>query len=109
MANFFLVLDEIKTELKQIEETGLRLTEQLALLNQYLVFIFAQIKACENQEAANEYFEMLEAIQSTLAMLIYGQDIILPDSLWRFAHDFDHLTEERQFYFQKIRSGDYVF
>jgi hypothetical protein len=52
---------------------------------------------------------MLDKIQSALACLLYKYDIGMPDRLMRFVQDFDNFAETKEYYFEKILSGEYSF
>jgi hypothetical protein len=109
MKDLFVSLSEIETNLKQIKEIGINLNPRLMLLNQTVRYLFAQLKACDTTQEADWYFMILDKIQADLASLAYGEDINLPERLSRFVHDFDNFEEAKEYYFPKIKSGEYTF
>jgi len=109
MEDLFISLNEIEKDLKQIEEFGKHLNERLTLLNQNVRYIFSQIKICDTIEKANWYFMILDKIQGNLISLVCKENINLPDQLFRFVRDFDNFEEAKQYYFPKIKSGEYSF
>jgi hypothetical protein len=109
MEDAFISYDEIKKELRKIEELGITLTQRLSLLEQNIVYIFSQIKLCKNMEIAQKYFEILDSIQITLSILVHRESINISDRLWRFMSDFDNFEEVKNDYFEKIKNGEYRF
>ena len=84
MQNLFIFLKDMEKDLKQIEEIGAILSLKLDLLTQNIKYIFLEIKLCEDNNSINEYFEILNNIQTTLAFLVYKENIVISDRLWRF-------------------------
>lgn len=109
MQNKFIPYDDISRDMKQIEEIGAALAQRLALLERTLVYIFSQIKQSGDKQATQEYFECLDIIQGCLALLVCKEDIGIPDRLNRFRKDFDNFELAKEYYFEKIRSGEYKF
>ncbi len=109
MKDLFISLSEIEKDLKQIEDLGINLTQRLTLLSQTVKYIFSQIKTCETIETANEYFMILDKIQSSLVTLVCEEEINIPERLSKFVSDFDNFEEAKEYYFPKIKSGEYIF
>jgi hypothetical protein len=109
MKDLFISLSEIEKDLKQIEDLGINLTQRLTLLSQSVKYIFSQIKTCATIEAAHDYFIILDKIQSSLVSLACEEDINVPERLSRFVSDFDNFKEAKEYYFPKIKSGEYTF
>lgn len=95
--------------LQNIEEMGASLAQQLALLEQTIVYIFSQIKHCDNKQSAQGYFECLDKIQLELSRLVCKENIGISQRLHRFMKDFDNFEEAKEYYFEKIKNGSYVF
>ena len=99
----------IEKNLQNIENTGQVLFEQLHFLDHAIRYMFSQIKLCETIESAQDYFAQLDEIQSCLAILVHKYDIGISNRLWRFMSDFDNFQEAKEYYFPKIKSGEYSF
>ncbi len=109
MKDLFISLSEIEKDLTQIEELGTRLNQKLTLLSQTVKYIFSQIKTCETIESAHAYFAILDKIQSSLISLMCEKEINIPERLSQFVSDFDNFEEAKEYYFPKIKSGEYIF
>lgn len=109
MKTKFISSKEIKQELKQMEEISALLSLKLSLLTQNITHIFSEIKSCEDINTINEYFGILDKIQSTLALLAHQENIGLSDRLWRFMNDFDNFDGVKDYYLIKIKAGEYFF
>jgi hypothetical protein len=109
MEDLFISLVEIEKDIKQIEELGKHLNQQLNLLKQNIEYIFSQIKICDKMEKVNWYFMILDKIQGSLISLVCEENINLPDKLFRFIKDFDNFEEAKKHYYPKIKSGEYFF
>lgn len=109
MKDLFISSSEIERDLKQIEDLGTNLNQRLTLLSHTVKYIFSQIKTCETIENADDYFIILDKIQSSLISLVCGEDINLPERLSRFVSDFDNFEKAKRYYFPKIKSGEYNF
>lgn len=109
MHNKFISYEEIDNDMKQIEDMGDMLAQRLALLERNLVYMFVQIKECESKQEAEWCFECLDRIQLGFAVLEFKEGIGISDRLNRFMRDFDNFELAKEHYFEKIRSGEYVF
>ncbi len=109
MKDAFVSLGEIKNELKEIESLGINLSRNLGLLSQKIKYIISQIKLCETIESANDYFDLLEKIQSILACLVFKEKIGIPDRLRDFVSDFDNLEQDKEYFFKRIKNNEYSF
>ncbi|HSC25230.1 MAG TPA: hypothetical protein VLB80_03390 [Candidatus Babeliales bacterium] len=96
-------------ELSSLRQIAEKLEMSLPLLSQKIAYIFTRIKECKTMTEANDYFEILDIIQETLACLVYKYNIGIPVCLDRFVHDFDNFEEAKKYYFPKIKSGEYSF
>jgi len=105
----FLNIQEIESELNDLRQIAQKLEMNLPLLSQKIAYVFTKIKECKTITEANNYFEILDKIQETLACLIYKYGIGMPTRLDRFIHDFDNFEEAKKYYFPKIKSGEYSF
>jgi hypothetical protein len=105
----FIAIDEIKNELKEIEDLGINLARNLSLLSQKIKYIISRIKTCETLESADNYFNLLDIIISTLNLLVYKEEIGISDRLSKFMHNFDNIHENKEYYFKKIKSKEYSF
>lgn len=99
MNDKFISYYDINREMGQIEEIGSALAQRLASLERNIVYMFSQIKACENKDDAAWIFECLDKIQSSLALIVYKEDIGIPDRLHRFMKDFDNFEQAKEYYF----------
>ncbi len=109
MSDKFVSLEEIKAELKDVENLTINLSRSLRQLNQQIKYIISQIKDCETLNAANYYFHLLENIQSTLAIIIFKEEIGIPDKLRKFVSNFDNLEQDKEYYYKQIRDDQYQF
>ncbi|HRN77748.1 MAG TPA: hypothetical protein PLU71_00770 [Candidatus Dependentiae bacterium] len=109
MKDIFITPSDIKKDIKEIEQLGAQVSQRLNLMAQNIKYIFSKIKLCENIESAENYFEILDDIQSMLSILVYKYDMGIPDRLWRFMSDFDNFEEAKKYYFPQIKSGEYSF
>ncbi len=102
---------DLDKKLKELENIGIDLSNNPSLLGQEIMYIFSMIKNCEKLELADDYFAMLEKIQATLALLLYKENLGLPDSLRWFTNDFDRIDDQelKQHIFSKIKEGSYTF
>ncbi len=105
----FVSVDEIKAELKQIEDIGLSFSRNLSLLAQKIKYILSKIESCETLHSAEEYFDLLDKMQGVLARLAFGEEIGIPDRLRKFVSDFDNLEGNKEYIFNEIKSGRYSF
>jgi hypothetical protein len=88
---------------------GTNLALKLSLLDQKIKYIFSKIKSCEKIDFAVDYFDLLDRTQTVLAKLVFEHEIGIPERLRRFVRDFDNLEQDRKYYFDKIKSGEYSF
>lgn len=109
MKNIYISTGDIEKHLEQIKKMGFDLSQKLALLSQEIASVFSQIQSCKNIELAHEYFDILDKIQITLALLVHQNDIGIPDKLWKFMSDFDNFEGVKEHYFEKIKNGEYKF
>jgi hypothetical protein len=109
MDDIFVSLEEIENELKEVEDLGINLSRNLLLLSQKIQYIVSKIKSCETIKAAHDYFVLLEKIQSTLACLVFKEEIGIPTRLRNFVSDFDNLDQDKEYYFKQIKNGEYFF
>jgi hypothetical protein len=109
MNNIFISPEEIQKELLDIEHEGRHLALKLSLLSQKIKYIFSLIHSCETIEQADTYFNMLDALQSVLAKLVFNHGIGLSKRLTRFVKDFDNLDFYKNYYFEKIKKNEYKF
>jgi hypothetical protein len=97
--------------LQEIENEPIKtdLLPQLHFIQNEISLFFAKIKTCETLEAANEYFDLLEKIQNTLAILSFKYEIKLPSNLNKFVSDCDRLDDSwlREHLFNKIKNNKY--
>lgn len=105
----FINTQELETELNNIRQVADKLNTYFPLISQKIAYIFEKIKDCKTIEDANNYFDLLDIIQATLANLAYKYNIGMPARLDRFIHDFDNFEEAKEYYFKKITSGEYSF
>ena len=107
----FIEQKELQKKLKTIENTGEDLSRELQLLLQYIKHIVSQIKYYKHQEDAKDYFDILQDIHYTLSVLYFKEEIGLPDKLRKFVHAFERLDDEehRDYYFNMIKRGEYLF
>ena len=107
--NTFINVGDIEQKAKELNATGEILDRQLSLMTQDIKYIFSCIKDCKSIEEAAQYFALLDIMQSALAELVFKYEIGVPDRLRRFVCDFDNLDHYGDYYFKKIKSGEYVF
>ncbi|HEX4069043.1 MAG TPA: hypothetical protein VHX42_03005 [Candidatus Babeliales bacterium] len=106
----FINVQEIETELSNMQQMAEKLEMHFPLLSQKVAYIFTKIKECKTITEANDYFNILDKIQETLSCLVYKYNIGMPDRLDRFVRDFDNLEPiYREHYFKKITSNEYSF
>ena len=106
----FIDINELDSELKDMQKIAETLDTHFPLLSQKIAYIFAKIKECKTFKESQNYFEFLEIIKTGLACLLYKYNIGLPDHLLRFTRDFDNLEPiYQEYYFKKITSGEYKF
>lgn len=105
----FINMQEIEIELKNMLEVAETFSIKFALMSQQVAYIFSQLKNCKTYEDADCYLKCLDIIQGDLARLSYEYNIGLPDRLIRFVHDFDNFEEAKEYYFPKIKSGEYSY
>jgi len=105
----FISMQELETELKDMQQIAKTLNIHFPLLSQKVAYIFSKIKEYKTMQEAEHYFEMLDKIQSGLACLLYKYNIGIPDRLVRFVQDFDNFEQAKEYYFKKIISGEYSF
>lgn len=105
----FISSDEISRELTTTNKLAEELQRNLSLINQKTKYIFSKIKNCKTLESAENYFVTLEQIQFTLANLMFNYNINLPDRLRQFTIDFDNFEHVKEYYFSKIKDGNYSF
>lgn len=99
----------LEENLNYLRDAGIIFARNLSLISRIIADLFNQIKNCQTIENANQYFDQLDAIQSTLAILVHQEDVEIPERLWRFMSDFDNFEEAKQRYFPMIKKGEYTF
>lgn len=107
LKDLFICPKEIVTEVKSIEKEGADLALKLSLLYQKIKYIISKIESCPTAESANEYFDLLDKIQESLASLVFKCEIGIPDHLFRFVSDFDNIDHYKDHLFKKIKNGKY--
>jgi hypothetical protein len=107
MNDLFVSPDEIKNELKEIESLGIYLNQKVMSISHQIGYIISKIKACETIELAADYFNLLDEIQGALAVLVFEQEIMVPDLLRTFVSNFDNLAWNKEYLFQEIKNGTY--
>lgn len=107
----FIQKNDIENELKDIEQLGKQFVQKISLLKHEIKYIFSKIKACETSQIAQNYFNILQKIQETLTILIYKENLGLPETLIIFTSDFDRIDdpELRERMFIRIKNEQYQF
>jgi hypothetical protein len=105
----FINTQEITNKLNDLRHIAEKLETNLLPLSQQIAYVFTKIKECKTIVEANDYFEILDIIQQTLACLAYKYNVGMPARLDRFVHDFDNFEEAKKYYYPKIKNGDYLF
>jgi hypothetical protein len=73
------------------------------LLDQNIRYILSKIKDSETIEAAEDYFNLLDEIQGTLATLVFTEEIMIPDRLRTFVRNFDNIENDKNYLFKEIK------
>ena len=60
--DIFINMQELETELKDMQQIAETLIMQFPLLSQKVTYIFSKIKNCKTLQDAADYFEMLDKI-----------------------------------------------
>jgi len=107
MHDLFVSPDEIKNELKEIASLGVHLNQKVMSLSHQIGYIISKIKVCETIELATDYFNLLDEMQGTLAVLVFEQEIMLPALLRTFVSNFDNIAWNKAYLFQEIKNGTY--
>jgi hypothetical protein len=102
-------INYLKENLNYLRDAGIIFARNVSLISRITEDFFSQIKNCQTIESANQYFDQLDAIQSTLAILVHEEDVEIPERLWRFMSDFDNFEEAKYRYFSMIKRGEYTF
>ena len=109
LKDIFINIDEIETELKNMQEVLESFNSKYSLFSQTIAYIFDKIKLCNSLQEAHDYFNYLDKIQMGLACLIFKYNIEIPCRLERFVRDFDNFEEVKDIYFEQIKTGEYKF
>ena len=102
-------VNSLAENLNNLKDTGIIFARNLSIISRIILDLFNKIKPCKKIEEANQYFDQLDAIQSTLATLVHKEDIEIPSRLWKFMSDFDNFKEAKHTYFPMIKEGKYMF
>jgi hypothetical protein len=105
----FLSVEEFNNELKAIEELGNSLAINLSLQAQKIRYIISKIKSCETVESADPYFALLDKSVTTLTKLVHIHLVGIPDNLLKVIYEFDNIHENKEYYFEKIKTEKYHF
>ncbi len=105
----FINIDEIASELKNMQKILDDFDVKFSILNQTITYIFDKIKTCKTPQEIQYYFDALDKIQTGLACLLFKYGMKLPSRLERFTRDFDNLEMYQDYYLEKIKSGEYSF
>lgn len=68
--------------------------------------LFHKIKMCETASESKRYFEVLDEIFYMIAIKISEGKRELPETLWKFYKDFDHM-DQLDYLFNKIKNESY--
>lgn len=109
MGDKFISIDELKTELSEINNLGESLNRSLSLVSQKIKYLVLKIKSCECLDDAIKYFDLLDKIHFSLATLVFKEEIGIPDKLRQFVSDFDNLEAYKSSLFLDIKNGKYLF
>jgi len=109
MKDLFISLEEVKSELKIIEELRNNLVLNFSLLSQQLRHIFSQIQLCENFECAKGYFSLLDDIQYELSLFVFKEEMGIPSRLEKFVREYDRFVQDKENCFRKIKNSDFDF
>jgi len=85
------------------------LTSSLSTLRQRINSLLLKIKLCDNTQDAQDYFALLDVMQSLMMKVYFIKGLEVPTDLWRFAKDFDRIDDEntQHYLFNEIKSGRY--
>jgi hypothetical protein len=109
MKNAFIFSEEIKNELREIEDIVTTLIERLSLISQKIKYLILLIKSCQTVQEALPYFSILDDIQLVLARLVFEKNINISAQLRNFITDFDNLDLNRESLFKQIKADKYFF
>jgi len=104
----FIDPKEMNAKLQELVNDCKSIDNKLRLVLQEVKYIFTQIKDCESEELALEYFKLLDEIQGSLATITYVYGIIVDYRLTQFIRDSERFDIAQEYYFPKIRSGEYT-
>ena len=105
----FIDVQILESELKNMQEIAEGFELKFSNLSQMIAYIFDKIKMCRTLHEAEEYFSILEKIQGCLACLLFRYEIGMHERLERFVRDFDNFEASKDYYFEKIISGEYSY
>lgn len=82
---------------------------KLPILAEKINHIILKIKLCNDITEAEEYFALLERIQSLISRLKFNQEIEIWGTLWKFARDFERIDTQimQEILFKEIKLGSY--
>lgn len=88
MEKILFLVKEIETEYyNEIIET------KIVLLIQEITSVLTRMRSCKSMDEANYYFNLLDQVYHVIAILIFKDEIELPDSLWKLYKDFDRIDD----------------
>ncbi|MBV8661259.1 MAG: hypothetical protein JO129_03895 [Candidatus Dependentiae bacterium] len=97
--------------LKKIEEASSNeiVNAKIIPLIKEVNITLEKIRSCRNIDEAAYYFDLLQAVQGQVSLLISKDEIELPSSLWKLYTDFDRIDDPswREYIFTKIKKDNY--
>ena len=104
MEKILFLINEIEKEYyNEILET------KIVLLIQEATSVLIRMRSCQNMDEADFYFNLLDQVYHIVAILIFKDEIELPDSLWKLYKDFDRIDDPwwKEYMFIKITKENY--
>lgn len=99
----------LKQNLEDLRNSAITFSQNIQVISNLVSDIFEKIKNSKTLSDAETYFDELDVIQATLALLVHEDDVDLPMHLHTFMSDFDNFQEAKYWYFPRIKSGEYRF
>ncbi len=71
--------------------------------------ILSKVKECKDALSADKYFDQLQEIHSSLAILVFKEKIDEYSAINRFVRDFDRIDDNRlrKYMFNAVKNEDY--
>lgn len=105
-------MEDLKSQLADLNKQQVIFYEvKVPLIQKYILHYIQLIRSVNSFDLSKKYFEILEELSGTAALLICQYKVNLPDIIWTFFKDFDRVgeDEEKSRLYKKIKNDEFYF